>query len=244
MDFLSRFIYLLLALPAFVLAFTLHEFAHAYTAHRLGDDTAKNAGKMSLDPLKMLDPIGSGVLLLTILMGWPMLGWASVPVNRSNLKNPRVEDSLISVAGPISNVAQTLGWLIILLGVRVAATAAGHTFSETELASIVNAKPNLSSFWIEAATVCAIGVTLNLSLAAFNMLPIPPFDGGFIAQNLVPELKPAFDAIRPYSFMIIILLISSGRLLDPILRPVETFATDMVLRVLGENPGHWIEAPA
>ena len=76
------------------------------------------------------------------------------------------------------------------------------------------------------------------------MLPIPPFDGGFIAQNLVPELKPAFDAIRPYSFMIIILLISSGRLLDPILRPVETFATDMVLRVLGENPGHWIEAPA
>ena len=74
MDFQSRVIYLILALPAFVAAFTIHEFAHAYTAHRLGDDTAKNAGKMSLDPLKMLDPIGSSVLVISILLGGPMLG--------------------------------------------------------------------------------------------------------------------------------------------------------------------------
>ena len=239
MDFFSRFIYLLLALPAFVLAFTLHEFAHAYTAHRLGDDTAKNAGKMSLDPLKMLDPLGSGVLLFTILMGLPMLGWASVPVTRSNFRNPRLDDTLVSVAGPASNVAQALAWLLLLVGLRTAATASGYEFSVAEITSIVNSKPNLSSFWIEAATVCTIGVTLNLSLAVFNLLPIPPFDGGFIAQNIVPELKPAFDAIRPYSFVVIILLISSGPLLQSVFRPIDNFATDLVLRVLGENPSDW-----
>ena len=239
MDFLSRFIYLLLALPAFVLAFTIHEFAHAYSAHKLGDDTAKNAGKMSLDPLKMLDPVGSGVLLFTILMGLPMLGWASVPVTRSNFRNPRRDDCLVSVAGPLSNVAQALAWLLLLVALHVAATSSGYRFSEAEITSIVNSKPNLSSFWIEAATVCTIGVTLNLSLAAFNMLPIPPFDGGFIAQNLVPELKPAFDAIRPFSFFVILLLLSSGPLLQSVFRPIDTFATDLVLRVLGENPRNW-----
>ena len=239
MDFQSRFVYLLLALPAFVAAFTLHEFAHSYTAHKLGDDTAKNAGKLSLDPLKMLDPIGSGVLLLTILMGWPLIGWASVPVTRSNFKNPRVDDSLVSVAGPASNVAQAFVWLALLFAVRVAANMVGHQFGEEEITSIVNAKPNLSTVWITIATACAIGVTLNFSLAVFNMLPIPPFDGGFIAQNLVPELKPVFDAIRPFAFVFIILLINAGPILQPIFEPVDKFASDLVLRAFGENPANW-----
>ena len=239
MDFQSRFVYLLLALPAFVAAFTLHEFAHSYTAHKLGDDTAKNAGKLSLDPLKMLDPIGSGVLLLTILMGWPLLGWASVPVTRSNFKNPRVDDSLVSVAGPASNVVQAFAWLILLFAVRVAANVAGHQFGEEEITSIVNAKPNLSTVWITIATACAIGVTLNFSLAVFNMLPIPPFDGGFIAQNIVPELQPIFDAVRPFSFFFIIILINAGPILQPIFRPVDNFASSLVLRAFGENPANW-----
>ena len=239
MDFQSRLVYLFLALPAFVAAFTIHEFAHAYTAHKLGDDTAKNVGKLSLDPLKMLDPIGSGVLLLTILMGWPLLGWASVPVTRSNFKNPRLDDSLVSVAGPASNVAQAFGWLLLLLVVRVVAQMAGHGFGIDEITSIVNAKPNLSSVWITLATACAIGVTLNLSLAVFNMLPIPPFDGGFIAQNLVPELRPIFDAMRPFAFFIIIILINAGPILQPIFEPVNDFASALVLRVFGEDPQDW-----
>ena len=243
MDFQSRLVYLFLALPAFVAAFTIHEFAHSYTAHRLGDDTAKNAGKLSLDPLKMLDPIGSGVLLLTILMGWPLIGWASVPVTRSNFKNPRVDDSLVSVAGPASNVVQAFVWLLLLGAVVMAAHLAGHNFGEKEIESIVNSKPNLSSIWITLATACAIGVTLNLSLAVFNMLPIPPFDGGFIAQNLVPELRPVFDAMRPYAFLIIILLINVGPILQPIFGPVNEFSTHMVLRVLGENPADWSSSP-
>ena len=239
MDFQSRFVYLLLALPAFVAAFTLHEFAHSYTAHRLGDDTAKNAGKLSLDPFKMLDPVGSGVLLLTLLMGWPLLGWASVPVNRANLRNPRVDDCLVSVAGPASNVAQAFVWLLLLFIVRAVGNAAGHQFGIEEITGIVNSKPNLSTVWITLATACAIGVTLNFSLAVFNMLPIPPFDGGFIMQNIVPGLRPVFNAIRPYSFFLIILLLNAGPVLQPIFQPVNQFSSSLVLRVFGENPRNW-----
>ena len=239
MDFQSRLVYLFLALPAFVAAFTIHEFAHSYTAHRLGDDTAKDAGKLSLDPLKMLDPIGSGVLLLTLLMGWPLLGWASVPVNRANFRNPRVDDSLVSVAGPVSNVVQAFVWLLLLGIVVLAAKAAGHQFDTDQITSIVNSKPNLSSIWITLATACSIGITLNFSLAVFNMLPIPPFDGGFIMQNIVPDLRPVFDAIRPFSFAIILLLINAGPILQPIFRPVEEFSSNLVLRTFGENPDNW-----
>ena len=239
MDFQSRVIYLFLALPAFVLAFTLHEFAHSYTAHRLGDDTAKNAGKMSLDPLKMLDPIGSGVLLLTILMGWPLIGWASVPVTRANFRNPRVDDSIVSVAGPLSNVGQAFAWLALLICWRYAAHAAGADFNYQQLKNIVNAVPNLSSVWTTFASVCAIGVTLNFSLAVFNMLPIPPFDGGFIMQNLVPALRPLYDAMRPFAFIFVLVLINAGPILEPIFRPVSDFSAALVLRGLGQDPQQW-----
>lgn len=239
MDFQSRVIYLILALPAFVAAFTIHEFAHAYTAHRLGDDTAKNAGKMSLDPLKMLDPIGSSVLVISILLGGPMLGWASVPVNRSNLRHPRRDDSLVSVAGPASNVAQALVWLLLLLGVRLSAQASGFRFGLDEITSIVNARPDLSSAWMAFAMVCAIGVTLNLSLAVFNMLPIPPFDGGFIAANIFPPLRPLYDAARPFTLVIVLLLINAGPILRPIFDPVDRLSSGLVLQAFGENPKHW-----
>lgn len=246
MDFQSRVIYLILALPAFVAAFTIHEFAHAYTAHRLGDDTAKNAGKMSLDPLKMLDPVGSSVLVISILLGGPLLGWASVPVNRANLRNPRLDDSLVSVAGPASNVAQAFVWLGLLWGVRLGARASGFRFGIDEVTSIVNARPDLSSAWMAFATVCAIGVTLNLSLAVFNMLPIPPFmlpippfDGGFIMANIFPPLRPLYDAIRPFSFVFILLLINAGPALSPLFDPVDRLASGLVLQAFGENPQEW-----
>jgi Zn-dependent protease len=239
MDFQHRVMYLLLALPAFVAAFTIHEFAHAYTAHRLGDDTAKNAGKMSLDPLKMLDPIGSSVLVISILLGGPLLGWASVPVNRSNLRKPNRDDSLVSVAGPVSNVAQALVWFVLLVALRLCAQAAGFEFGTQAITAIVNNRPDLSSAWLAFAMVCAIGVTLNFSLAVFNMLPIPPFDGGFIAANIFPPLRPLYDAVRPFSMVIILLLINAGPILRPIFDPVDRLSYGLVLRALGENPKHW-----
>ncbi len=236
MDFQHRLIFLILALPAFVAAFTIHEFAHAFVADRLGDDTARRAGKLTLDPWKQLDPIGSLFLVATILLGLPMLGWASVPVNRRNFKNPRRDDTFVSVAGPLSNVVQALVWLLLLVAVRYAALATHFVYSSQNALDIVNRRPDIGTPWLALAAACAIGVTLNLSLAVFNMLPIPPFDGGFIAQNLFPPLVPVFDAIRPFSFMLLFILIQSGPLLDPLFQPVQSVGSGLVLRGLGFDP--------
>lgn len=239
MDFQQRLIFLILALPAFIAAFTIHEFAHAIVADRLGDDTARRAGKLTLDPFKQLDPIGSLFLVVTILMGLPMLGWASVPVNRRNFKNPRLDDTLVSVAGPVSNVVQAFVWLLLLFAVYSISKKAGFQFSTADIEGIINRRPDISSPWLGLACACAIGVTLNLSLAVFNMLPIPPFDGGFIAQNIVPALVPLYDAIRPFSFMFLFLLIQAGPILDPIFEPVNRFGAGLVLRGLGEDPSNY-----
>ncbi len=161
MDFQHRLIFLILALPAFVAAFTIHEFAHAYVADRLGDDTARRAGKLTLDPWKQLDPIGSLFLVATILMGLPMLGWASVPVNRRNFKNPRRDDIFVSVAGPLSNVVQAFVWLLLLVAVRYAAAAAGFEFASQDVLDIINRRPDIGTPWLGLAAACAIGVTLN-----------------------------------------------------------------------------------
>lgn len=236
MDFTHRLLFLVLALPAFVVAFTVHEFAHAYVADKLGDDTARRAGKLTLDPWKQLDPIGSTFLVVTILLGWPMLGWASVPVNPRNFQNPRRDDCLVSVAGPLSNVAQALGWLFALVLVRLAAGAAGVSFSRSEVLSIVNRLPDPRSVWLALATMCAIGVILNLSLALFNMLPIPPFDGGFIAANLFPPLAPLYEFLRPFGFLIVLLLLQSQTLLQPMFAPVERLGAGWVLQALGRDP--------
>lgn len=236
MDFQHRLIFLILSLPAFVAAFTIHEFAHAYVADRLGDDTARRAGKLTLDPWKQLDPIGSLFLVVTILMGLPMLGWASVPVNRRNFKNPRRDDIAVSIAGPLSNVAQAFVWLLLLVVVRTAASAAHFAFSSQNVLDIINRRPDITTPWLALAAACAIGVTLNLSLAVFNMLPIPPFDGGFIAQNLFPPLAPLYDAIRPFAFMFLFFLIQAGPLLAPIFQPVQRFGAGLVLQGLGHDP--------
>ena len=176
-------------------------------------------------------------------MGWPLIGWASVPVTRANFSNPRVDDSIVSVAGPVSNVFQAFGWLLLLLGVSAAARAAGFEFGYENIKSIVNEKPDLSSIWMTFATVCAIGVMLNFSLAVFNLLPIPPFDGGFIMENLVPALRPFYDAVRPFSFAVILIILSVSPMLKPILGPVHDFAAALVLRVLGEDPQQWTSQP-
>ena len=239
MDFQHRLIYLILALPAFIAAFTIHEFAHAFVADRLGDDTARRAGKLTLDPLKQLDPVGSLFLVATILLGLPMLGWASVPVNRRNFKNPRRDDCFVSVAGPLSNVAQAFVWLGLLYALHLAASAAHFVYTSQNVLDMLNRQPDITSPWLSLAAVCSIGVTLNLSLAVFNMLPIPPFDGGFIMQNLVPALVPFYNAIRPFSFMILFFLIQAGPILDPIFNPVSRAGSGLVLRATGHDPKNY-----
>ncbi len=151
---------LVILLPIMLLALTLHEFAHAWTALYFGDPTAKLAGRVTLNPLKHLDPMGTLFLLIA------QVGWAKpVPVNPANFSHPRA-DLWVSLAGIIANLLQALAFAMTWHGVR-------HLAPEMW-------SPMLIRFLL-------LGITINLSLALFNLLPLFPLDGSHVLSNLLPR---------------------------------------------------------
>ena len=156
---------LLLIAPPILLALTFHEYAHAYVAHRFGDDTAKLSGRLSLNPLRHLDPLG------TIMIFLVHFGWAKpVPVNPYRLKNPKKDMLWISAAGPLSNMVLALA-SGILLRILIATV-------ET---------PDQTSFMGLLIYVVFMSLQINLALAIFNILPIAPLDGSKILAGLLPD---------------------------------------------------------
>jgi Zn-dependent protease len=209
---------LMCSIPAVVAGLTVHEFAHAYAAHKLGDDTAKNQGRLTLDPMAHLDLFGSIFFVLMMLSGYG-IGWAKpVPVNRRNLTNPRRDDALIAVAGPISNILQVPIWmaLIFVFG-----------FIATKLQ--INAPDIIPIF----AQALVLGVTINITLAAFNMIPFPPLDGHWILQSIGGRpIEELFDAIRPYSFIALVLLINFTPIVQYTIGPLRNFAQSLAVQTL------------
>ncbi|HVF85760.1 MAG TPA: site-2 protease family protein, partial [Abditibacteriaceae bacterium] len=187
---------LLLSLPAFVIAFTIHEFAHAWAADRLGDDTPRRMGRLTLDPIAHLDPFGSIMFVLTALVGFG-LGWAKpVPFSPRNLGHPRRDVMLIAVAGPVSNLLQVPIWVALLFGFRLLAQQMGWYNG-------VGANGELAPA-ILLTTMLQLGIIVNIVLAAFNMLPFPPLDGHYVLEGLGPPfIAELFETIRPYSFMLL-----------------------------------------
>ena len=186
---------LLVILSVLLCSLTVHEMAHAVTADWFGDPTARRLGRISLNPLVHLDPVGSVLLpLVGYFAGGFVFGWAKpVPVNTANLKNHRRDFLVIAAAGPASNIALAIG-ASVLLG----AVPGGLGASEGV-----------------AGALASFGFTmlqLNLLLAVFNMLPIPPLDGGNVLAGLLPEtLAAGYDRlIRPYGFLILIVLMVTG----------------------------------
>ena len=182
--------FLLLIAPPILLALTFHEYAHAYAAHRYGDDTAQKSGRLSLNPLRHLDPLG------TIMIFLVQFGWAKpVPVNPYNLRNPKKDMLWISAAGPISNML-----LALISGLLL------RLFSEfamlTERDSLVGLLVLMVFF----------SMKINLALAIFNILPIAPLDGSKILYGLLP---PGFGkmifALERYGPFILIGVIIFGR---------------------------------
>ncbi len=157
---------LLLIAPPILLALTVHEFAHAYIAYRHGDDTASRMGRLTLNPLRHLDPLG------TIMIFLVHFGWAKpVPVNPARLKNPKKDMLWISAAGPLSNIALALASGVLL---RIFNAAIGPTEQH--------------SFFMGTITfVIYMSMQINLALAVFNILPIAPLDGSKILSGLLPE---------------------------------------------------------
>ena len=175
---------------------TVHEMAHAWTADRLGDPTARLLGRVSLNPIVHADPIGTVVFpLLSLATGAMLIGWAKpVPVNLRYLPHPRRDYMMVAAAGPVSNLILAVFAAILLAIVPVSPQTLGES--------------NVS---VPIATLLTRLVNLNVLLAVFNMLPIPPLDGGNVLAGLLPpNFAELFNKIRPYGFVLLYALILSN----------------------------------
>ncbi len=204
MDFTA----ILIGFAIVIVSLTIHEAAHAWTADQLGDPTARLLGRVSLNPIVHIDPIGTILLpLISSFSGLPLLGWAKpVPVNISRLRHHRRDFMIVAAAGPISNFLQAL----VVAGVFRAVYEPGDTGML------------IAILWKTVET--------NLLLAFFNLLPIPPLDGGNVLAGLVPESAARIlDQVRQFGFIALYALMLSGILGQLILPPTEFFLRLLLL---------------
>jgi Zn-dependent protease len=188
--------------PLLLLSVVLHEIAHGLVAYRLGDDTARRAGRLTLNPLSHIDPFGSIALpLMLAIGGLTPFGWAKpVPVRFDRLRNPKRDMVAVAVAGPATN---------IVLALLFAALAHVLMPSAAELAATAGDTPVLGLPLIAAL----VAVRMNIMLAVFNLIPIPPLDGGRVLFGLLPR-GPALALARlePYGMFIVMALLFTGAL--------------------------------
>ena len=188
-------IYIIIA-PPILLALAFHEFSHGWVADRLGDPTARNAGRLTLNPLAHLDLMGT-IMLFVVHMGWAK----PVPINPYNFGNPRRDTVLVSLAGPVSNLILAFGF-----GLLIRAFDTGGIFQ---------------SITLPKAALLAIvyGVIINISLAIFNLIPIPPLDRSRILGGLLPpEMEREYRKLDKFGPMLVLVLVMGGYMLNiPIL---------------------------
>lgn len=186
------------ALPV-LFAITLHEAAHAYAAKYWGDNTAYSLGRVSLNPLRHIDPVGTILLpLLCVAVGGFLFGWAKpVPVRFGNLRNVRAGMRWVAAAGPLANFAMAVMWVLLF-----------------KLAVVMN-----NGYSEPLALMSQAGIGINVVLMVLNLMPLLPLDGGRIVESLLPPgLAYRFSRIEPYGMWILLALVVTG-LLSPILRP-------------------------
>jgi Zn-dependent protease len=191
-------------IPVFLLALTIHEVAHGWVANRLGDPTARLQGRLTLNPLAHLDPIGT---LAIVLINF---GWARpVPVDYRYLRNPRRDMMIIAAAGPVSNLLLATGCAFVYRWVPWGMVGLDWAWLITPFRMMIGT-----------------GVVVNVILAIFNLLPIPPLDGGRVVSGMLPLRQAlSFSRLEPYGFLIIFLLFFTG-ILDPVFgTAVRTLAT-------------------
>jgi Zn-dependent protease len=201
------------ALPV-IFAITLHEAAHGYVARMLGDNTAYVLGRVSFNPMRHIDPVGTIVIPLVLYFatsGAFMFGYAKpVPVAFGNLRNPRWGSLWVALAGPMCNFIQALVWGVV--GVALAASNVEEPFF---------------------TRMAAAGIGVNLVLGVLNLFPLPPLDGGRVLAALLPP-RPSImlSRIEPYGFFIVMALVITGTLTKFWLRPLVSLGYDAVTAIL------------
>ncbi len=201
------------ALPV-LFAITLHEVAHGWTARHFGDMTAAQLGRLSLNPIKHIDPVGTVIVPAVLLfLGGFVFGWAKpVPVNMFHLHNPKRDMAVVAAAGPAANLVMALGWaLIAKLGVSMYGTLE----------------------WIAVPLILMgqAGIAINLVLMLLNLLPLPPLDGGRVVAGVLPDnLSYQYGRIEPLGLFILLGLLALG-VLGKILNPPYTALSDLIVRV-------------
>jgi Zn-dependent protease len=207
------------ALPV-LLAITLHEAAHGYVARHFGDPTAHLAGRITLNPFKHIDLVGTilvpvGILVATMLLGGNgiLFGWAKpVPVNFGRLRNPKGDMLWVAAAGPFMNLLMALAWAVVL--------------------KIAIASPE-SAYAVPLREMANAGIVINAVLMMLNLLPIPPLDGGRIAVSLLPHrLAWQFSRLEPYGFPILLIMLFTG-VLGAILWPAIAWFRLLLVTIFG-----------
>jgi Zn-dependent protease len=206
-DYLQR---ILLLTPPILLALTAHECAHGWVASSLGDPTAKMLDRITLNPIKHLDPVGTLVFFITGMFGWAK----PVPVNARYFKDPGSSMMWVSLAGPATNLFLAAVFALVYKLFIAGAPSLGG---------------GASGIYIPLFAMVKISVWLNVALAVFNLLPIPPLDGSKVLMNLLPPQKAmAYSRIEPYGFMILIVLLMTG-VIGKVLFPLVTLTVGLLL---------------
>ena len=224
-------------IPALIIAIVFHEVAHGWTALMLGDPTAKERRRLSLNPIRHVDPFGTLILPgLLALTGAPVFGWAKpVPVDKWRLDNPRFGMMAVAAAGPGTNlVLAAIGAVLLGIFLRTIVPASTDPAEITNLLMQVVASAPIGGTGFVLFALSYF-ILVNLFLALFNLLPLPPFDGSHIVEGLLPpRAAEVYEKLRPFGFPLLFLLLLVIPYFFPSLGIVERFVLPPVLWALGQ----------
>ena len=222
MEQLSTLQLIVVSIIPVLFAITMHEAAHGWMALRLGDSTAKMLGRLTVNPIPHIDPVGTVLVpaalltMSTLAGGTPFLiGWAKpVPITAENLRKPKRDMAFVAIAGPLSNFLMALFWAVVIrIGMELLVVAQG-----------------VGEFLIYSGQV---GIYINAILLALNILPLPPLDGSRVVSSLLPpRLEWQYNRLESFGFPILILLLVTG-ILGGILSPIINFVWITVARIVG-----------